>query len=171
MRDEKVKAWMSRDLIIIDPTTTLPQAYQLMKKHRIRRLPVVQDGKLVGMVTLGDLREARPSEATSLSIFEMNYLLSQLKIEKIMTTNLITIPVDATIGLAASLMYSHKIGGLPVLDDDRLVGILTESDIFRLIALDIHGQENRALDETTPGKEGVSSRILIRQKLSEALLD
>jgi len=89
---------------------------------------------LVGIITLGDVRGAEPSGATSLSIWELNYLLSKLKIEEIMTRNLITISPYATIGQAAEVMLEHKVSGLPVVDGERkLVGIITESDIFRMV--------------------------------------
>jgi CBS domain-containing protein len=104
-----------------------------MKECNIRRLPVVENGRLVGIVTLGDIREASPSAATSLSIYELNYLLSRLTIGQIMTRDPITITPDTSIEAAARLMLEHKIGGLPVVDGTRVVGIITESDIFRLL--------------------------------------
>ena len=103
-----------------------------MKQRRIRRLPVVdRNGRLVGIVTRGDVREASPSNATSLSIYEIHYLLSQLAVEAIMTRNPRTVTPDTTIKEAARLMLDHKISGLPVVEGDQLVGIITESDIFR----------------------------------------
>jgi acetoin utilization protein AcuB len=86
------------------------------------------------MVTLGDVREAEPSSATSLSIWEVNYLLTKLEVSEIMTPSPLTVQEEATIGEAASLMLSNKIGGLPVVNGEgKLVGIITESDIFRMI--------------------------------------
>jgi CBS domain-containing protein len=134
MKDEKVIHWMSTNLVTIEPRTTLPEAYKLMRKFGIRRLPVIDYGKLVGIITLGDIREAKPSQVTSLSIYELNYLLSQLKIERIMSPDPITLSSEATIGQAAKLMYEHKIGSLPVIEADHLIGLITESDIFRVIA-------------------------------------
>ncbi len=133
MKEMFVRDWMTPNPIVVSPDTTLPDAYQLMRSSRIRRLPVVKHGKLVGIVTLGDIREARPSDATSLSIYEMNYLLSQLTIGEIMTRDPITVTPETSIAEAAQLMLEHKIGGLPVLDGDQIVGIITESDIFRVI--------------------------------------
>jgi CBS domain-containing protein len=105
-----------------------------MMQLGIRRLPVVTDGHLVGIVTLGDLREARPSPATSLSIYELNYLLAQLTVGQVMTHNPYTVRQDTPIQEAARIMLDHKIGGLPVVeDDDKVVGIITESDIFRML--------------------------------------
>ncbi|HET8670474.1 MAG TPA: CBS domain-containing protein [Candidatus Saccharimonadales bacterium] len=134
MKQELVKDWMTRNIVAITPDTTLPAAHRLMTDQRIRRLPVVQAGLLVGIITLGDVRGAEPSRATSLSIWEVNYLSSKVKIEEIMTRSLITISPNATIEQAAGLMLEHKISGLPVVDYTRgLVGIITESDIFRMV--------------------------------------
>jgi acetoin utilization protein AcuB len=129
-----VRDWMTRNPITVDPRTTLPEAHKIMKDRRIRRLPVVDRGHLVGIVTLGDVREAEPSDATTLSIFELHYLLAKLTIGEIMTREPLTITSDASIREAAKLMLHHKIGGLPVMDDGKLVGIITESDIFRVLA-------------------------------------
>lgn len=129
-----VRDWMTPNPITIVPKTTLPEAHNLMKESKIRRLPVVDRGRLVGIVTLGDVREAEPSNATSLSIYELNYLLSKLTVDKIMTRDPLTISPDATIREAAHIMLEHKIGGLPVMEGERIVGIITESDIFRVLA-------------------------------------
>jgi acetoin utilization protein AcuB len=104
-----------------------------MSEKQIRRLPVVDNDRLVGIVTRGDVREAAPSDATSLSIWELNYLITNLKIERIMSPDPITISPEASIGEAAQLMLDHKISGLPVVDANKIVGIITESDIFRII--------------------------------------
>jgi CBS domain-containing protein len=134
MKQELVKDWMTRNVVTITPDTTLPEAHCLITEKRVRRLPVVKDGLLVGIITLGDVRGAEPSGATSLSIWELNYLLNQLKIAEIMTHNLITISPNATIGQAAETMLEYKVSGLPVVDYERgLVGIITESDIFRMV--------------------------------------
>lgn len=134
MKQELIKDWMTPEVVTISPDTALPEAHRLMTEKQIRRLPVVQEGRLVGIVTRGDVREAEPSDATSLSIWEVNYLLSKLKIEQIMTRKLVTIDQDATVGEAAKLMMEKKISGLPVVDDEEnLVGIITESDIFRTV--------------------------------------
>ncbi len=133
MKMELVRDWMTPDPICVTPDTTLPEAHKLMTDRRIRRLPVVKDGQLVGIVTRGDLRGAQPSEATSLSIFELNYLVSRLTLDQIMTRDPLTIRPDETIFDAARLMLQNKIAGLPVVKDGKVVGILTESDIFRMI--------------------------------------
>lgn len=130
----KVSDWMTSDVITARPNTPINKAHQIMRDNNIRRLVIVDGDKLLGLITLGDVREANPSDATTLSIWEINYLWSQLVVEKIMTNNLITVPQDATILDAAELMLEHKISGIPVLDsDNNLVGIITESDIFRML--------------------------------------
>ncbi len=133
MKKIQVRDWMTPNPITIDIKTTLPEAHKLMKECHIRRLPVVDHGKVVGILTQGDIREASPSDATSLSIFELNYLLAKLNVEKIMTRDPITIAPTSTIREAAQIMLDHKIGGLPVIEGDKLVGIITESDIFRVL--------------------------------------
>lgn len=137
MKKELVKDWMTRDVITISSQSTLPEAHQIMMNEEIRRLPVVDDnGRLIGIITLGDVRGAQPSPATSLSIWELNYLLSSLRVEKIMTPDPITINIEATIGEAARTMLENRLSGLPVIDNGgKLVGIITESDIFSMVVL------------------------------------
>ena len=134
MKQELVKDWMSRDVVTVTPDSTLPEAHRLMANYQIRRLPVMENGGLVGIVTLGDIRGAQASGATTLSIWELHYLLAKLKIGEIMTPDPVTISQGASIGEAARVMLNYKISGLPMLDnDEKLVGIITESDIFRMV--------------------------------------
>ena len=134
MKQDLVRDWMSSPPITINANATLPEACELLRKHQIRRLPVLEEGKLIGIVTRGDLRGAQPSEATTLSIWELNTLLAKLKIRSIMTPEPITIRDDATISDAAQLMIDYKVSGLPVVNaDGELVGMITESDIFRMV--------------------------------------
>ncbi len=135
MEQELVRDWMTTNVIHIKPQTTLPKAHELMNSKNIRRLPVVDDnGRLVGIVTQGDVRGAEPSQATSLSVWELNYLLASLRIDEIMTRDLVTVDENATIGEAARLMLEYRISGLPVANEaGALVGIITESDIFRMV--------------------------------------
>src|SRR5512145_1165653 len=133
MKQELVGDWMTRAVITISPDTSLAEAHKLMQEKHIRRLPVVEHDRIVGIVTLGDVRGAEPSQASSLSVWEMNDLLAKLKVAEVMTRNPMTIRQNASIAEAARLMLDHKFSGLPVLEDGgRLVGIITESDIFRL---------------------------------------
>lgn len=147
MKREVVRDWMTREIITVTPDTTLPEAHQIMMNEEIRRLPVVySDGRLAGIITLGDVRGAQPSPATSLSIWELNYLLSQLKVEKIMTPDPITIHEDATIGEAARVMLENRVSGLPVVDNTgKLAGIITESDIFSMVVLHEWSEDEEAV--------------------------
>ena len=125
--------WMTKDVVTVSPDVPIMEARDIMKQHMVRRLPVLKNGKLVGIVTQGDIQEAGPSGATSLSIWELNYLLARITVEEIMTPldELITVSPDEPIEQAAHLMRKNKVGGLPVVEDtDKLVGIITESDIF-----------------------------------------
>lgn len=128
-----VRNWMSKHPITVDKTATLPEAHQLMHEHKVRRLPVLDGDKLVGIITRSDVRGAEPSEATTLSIWELNYLVSKLTVEKVMTHKIITVTSDTPIAKAAKLMLENKIAGLPVVDGETLAGIITESDIFRMV--------------------------------------
>jgi len=130
-----VKMWMTQDVVTVDGDTPILEARDVMKQHSVRRLPVVHKGELVGIVTKGDVQEAGPSDATSLSIWELNYLLARTRVKDIMTGSeeLITVAPDDPIEQVALLMRERKVSGLPVLDNDKLVGIITESDIFAVL--------------------------------------
>jgi acetoin utilization protein AcuB len=129
-----VREWMTTPVFSVSPLTSLSAAHQTMKEHGIRRLPVVDHDRLVGIITIGDVREASPSDATTLSIWELNYLWAQLTVEKIMTRAVMTVKPGDSILDAAQIMLEHKVSGLPVLDaEEKIVGILTESDIFRML--------------------------------------
>ncbi|MBL8134416.1 MAG: CBS domain-containing protein [Anaerolineae bacterium] len=129
-----VREWMTAPVISVTPDTPISTAHQMMKEYGIRRLPVVEHDTLVGIVTLGDVREASPSDATTLSIWELNYLWAQLTVEKVMTRKVSTVRADDFIIEAARIMLEKKVSGLPVVDDQRhLIGIITESDIFRML--------------------------------------
>ena len=130
----KVREWMTSPIVSISPSMPISKAHQVMKRNNIRRLPVVEDDKVVGIITIGDVREASPSDATSLSIWELNYLWAQLTVEKIMSRNVLTVKADAPMVEAARIMLENKVSGLPVLDDSgKLIGIITESDVFRML--------------------------------------
>jgi len=129
-----VREWMSSPVETVTPDTAISAAHQIMKDNGIRRLPVMDTDQLVGIVTIGDIREASPSDATPLSIWELNYLWAQLTVEKVMSRNVVTVLPDACMIDAAQLMLENKISGLPVMGaQGKLVGILTESDIFRML--------------------------------------
>jgi CBS domain-containing protein len=130
-----VKEWMSSKVVTASPSMRISEAHQVMKDAKVRRLPVVNgQGVLVGIVTIGDVREASPSDATTLSIWELNYLWAQLTVERIMTQKVLTVSPETPILTAAEMMLENKISGLPVVDDKgKVVGVLTESDIFRML--------------------------------------
>jgi CBS domain-containing protein len=135
MKTQLVQDWMTRDPVTINPRTTLPEASRLMKARSIRHLPVMDDGRLVGIVTWGDIREASASDSTTLSIYELNALLDSLYVSFFMTHQPITVTPDVGVARAAQIMLENKIGCLPVVDGGRLVGIITDSDIFRVVML------------------------------------
>lgn len=129
----KVSEWMTSPVISAKPNTLISDAHQLMKEKNIRRLPILEQDRLVGIITIGDVREASPSDATTLSIWELNYLWAQLTVEKVMSRDIRTVTSDTLILDAAEIMLEEKVSGLPVLDNGKLVGIVTESDIFRML--------------------------------------
>ncbi len=124
---------MTHNPITITPDTPVADALKLMNEKKVRRFPVIdpRTNKLIGIVTEKELLYASPSPVTSLSIYEINYLLSKLTVEKVMSTEVITVSEDTPIEEAACIMVDHKIGALPVLRGDTLVGIITETDIFK----------------------------------------
>ncbi len=127
-----VREWMTPDVITVDENTSMMKALHIMKENRIRRLPVLSRGKLVGIVSDRDLKEASPSKATTLDVHELYYLLAEIKVKEIMTKNPITIRPEETVERAAVIMLENKISGMPVVNSQgELVGIITQSDIFR----------------------------------------
>jgi len=146
---------MSRPPITIAPDLPINEALALFKKERIRRAPIIKGGKMVGIVSEKDLLNASPSPATTLSVWEMNYLLSKLTVSEVMTKDVITVTEDTPIEEAARIMADNKIGGLPVVKGTRVVGIITETDLFKLF-LELMGAREKgvrvtALIEDTPG--------------------
>ena len=124
---------MKHPVLTITPDVPVQDALAQMRKDKVRRYPVIdKNGSLVGIVTSADLMNASPSAATTLSVWEINYLLSKINVERVMNTKVITVAAETTIEEAARLMADSKIGGLPVLRGDRLVGIITESDLFHI---------------------------------------
>lgn len=124
---------MSKPVITIHPDMPMQDALELMRKEHIRRLPVVDNhGRLIGIVSEGDLLHASPSDATSLSVYEVNYLLSKITVEEVMSKIVITVTEDTPLEEAARIMADNKIGGLPVVRDNEVVGIITETDLFKI---------------------------------------
>lgn len=126
-----VREWMTRDPQTVSATTPVMEAMQRLREGGFRRLPVLRDGAVVGIVTDRDLKEATPSKVTTLSIYELNYLLSKLLVKDVMVKSVITIGPEDPIERAALLMEEHRVSGLPVVDGGALVGILTITDLLR----------------------------------------
>jgi acetoin utilization protein AcuB len=148
---------MSHPVISVHPEMSMGDALALMREEHIRRLPVVdKHGKLVGIVTEEDLLHASPSDATSLSIYEVNYLVSKITLKDIMTHEVITVLEDTPLEEAARIMADNKIGGLPVVRDHVVVGMITETDLFKvfleLLGAREAGVRLTVLVEDVPGK-------------------
>ena len=127
-----IEDWMAKDVLTVDENTSLMRATRVMKENSIRRLPVVSHGKLIGIVTDRDVKDASPSKTTSLDIHELYYLLSEMKVKDVMTSGPLTLKAGETLEKAAMIMLNDKISGLPVVDEaNHLVGLLSETDVLR----------------------------------------
>jgi len=158
----RIRDMMTKNPITVESEALVWDAQKIMKENNIRRLPVVDKGKLVGIITKHDLLEASPSPATSLSIFELNYLLSKMKVKDIMKKNYVTITPDTPFEEALRLGQERKIGSFPVVDNGKLVGITTESDIIRFLTrvLGLKEEGSRITIEGLGGKLGDLERIV-----------
>jgi acetoin utilization protein AcuB len=156
-----VKERMTRDPITVKRDTPVDEALRIMQDKKIRRLPVVDDaGRLVGIVSQMDLLYASPSPATSLSIHEIHYLLSRLTVQEVMTKEVITVEEDTPLEEAARILVDNRIGGLPVMREGKLVGIITETDLFKIF-LELLGARESGVRLTllVPEKKGVLASI------------
>lgn len=156
-----VREWMSRQPVTITTNTSITEALRVMRQKQVRRLPVLDEaGNMVGIVSESDLLYASPSPVTSLSIYEMHDLLTRLKVSELMAQDVITISADTPLEQAARIMVDSKIGGLPVVEDGRLVGIITETDIFKVF-LEMLGARESGLRITLehPERKGEMARI------------
>ena len=156
-----VKDRMTPNPKTITPDTSFPDAFHIIREKKVRHLPVVDKrGKLVGIVAQADLLHASPSSATTLSVFETNYLLSKLQVQEVMSSPPITVPEDAPLEEAARVMVEHKIGCLPVMRDGELVGVITETDLFETF-VEILGGEAASLRVTVrvPDVRGELARL------------
>lgn len=126
-----VKDYMTKEVISISPEESVAHAADLMRDKGLRRLPVIEKGQLVGLVTEGTMADASPSKATSLSIYEMNYLLNKTKIRDIMIRQVVTVEPDASLEDAIYEMMTYKVGVLPVVQNNQVVGIITDRDVFK----------------------------------------
>ncbi|ABU57617.1 MULTISPECIES: CBS and ACT domain-containing protein [Roseiflexus] len=146
---------MSAPVITVAPKTTVSDALMLFREKRIRRAPVIDHHRLVGIVAERDLLFASPSPITSLSVWELNYLLSKLTVDEVMTHEVITVAEDTPIEEAARIMADKRVGGLPVMRGHDVVGIITETDLFKilleLMSVREHGVRVTALLDDRPG--------------------
>ncbi len=134
MEKTRVRDAMSAPVVCVPPDCTVPAAAALMRQHRLRHLPVVQDGRLIGIVSRGDLREASSKEAINADNYEINFMLNRLKLADIMTRKVLTITPEAFIVDAVELMVENQVAGLPVVAlDGAVIGIITESDLLKLL--------------------------------------
>ncbi|MDD7699842.1 MAG: CBS and ACT domain-containing protein [Treponema sp.] len=139
-----VKEVMRTNVVFISSETKITEAKNIMMENKFSKLPVVDYGKLVGIVTKNDLLKAEPSLATTLDMFEIGYLLSKLTVKKVMMTNVITVSPDEVVEEAARIMVDNEISCLPVVKDDALIGIITESDLFNLFT-DMFGARQKGV--------------------------
>lgn len=157
-----VRDRMSTPPVTITLGTNFQDALKLMQEGHLRRLPVVdQAGKLLGIVSERDLLHASPSPATSLSMWELSYLLSRLTVDKLMTSKVVTVRPDTPLEEAARLMVAHRIGGMPVVDEHRIViGVITETDIFKaFVEMMGSGQPGLRLMLRVPNGKGVLAKL------------
>lgn len=155
-----VKERMSHPVISVKPDVPILEALKLMQRERIRRMPVVQDGKMIGIISDKDLIHAAPSDATSLSVWEINYLVSRVHVKDVMTTNVLSVTEDTPIEEAARIMADNKIGGLPVMSDGGVVGLITETDLFKIL-LELMGAREKGVRVTVvvPDRPGELSEL------------
>jgi acetoin utilization protein AcuB len=158
---------MTRNPVTITEDTSIDDALHLMRERKVRRFPILDTaGHLVGIISDKDLLHAAPSPASTLSVYEMHYLLAKLTVKKVMSSPVITVSPDMPLEDAARIMADNKIGGLPVLEGDKLVGIITETDIFKIL-LELMGGRTSGLRVTVslPDRRGNLA------KLTQALAD
>jgi acetoin utilization protein AcuB len=158
---------MSHPVITIPPEMPVVEAIDLMKREHIRRAPVMKDGKLVGIVSDKDLLNASPSAATTLSVWEINYLISKILVKDVMAKKVITVTEDTPIEEAARIMVDSKIGGLPVMRGEAIVGMITETDLFKvfseLLGARHMGVRVTALIKDAPGQIARIAKALANQ--------
>jgi acetoin utilization protein AcuB len=156
-----VRNSMTQHPVTVSPHSTVAVAMAIMRDRKIRRLPVLDNrGHLVGIVSDRDILQASPSPATSLAKWEIPELLDKLTIEKVMTTDVVSIPEDTPLEEAARIMADCRIGGLPVMKGAALVGIITESDLFKVLLNLLGGRRSGVrISVSTPGDKGTVAKI------------
>lgn len=158
---------MSHPVISVTPETPVHDALALFKKEHIRRAPVMKNGKLLGIISESDLLNASPSPVTSLSVWEMNYLMSKVTVKNVMTKKVKTIDVNTPIEEAARVMADSKIGGMPVMRSGKIVGMITETDLFKIF-LELMGARTKALRVTALVDEKPGQLAKVTKAIAEA---
>lgn len=158
---------MSRPVISVTPDAPINEVLAMFKKEHIRRAPVMNKGKMVGIVSERDLLNASPSTATTLSVWEMNYLISKVKIKNVMSKKVITVTRDTPIEEAARIMADKKIGGMPVVDGDRVVGMITETDLFKIF-LELMGARDKGIRVTAAIEDKPGELAKVSKAIAEA---
>ncbi|CAN5788948.1 CBS and ACT domain-containing protein [soil metagenome] len=155
-----VREWMTHDPQSVNPKTTVMEAMQRMREGNFRRLPVVQASRIVGIVTDRDLKEATPSKSTTLSVYELNYLLSKLTVQDVMQRAVVTVGPEDPFERAAVLMEEHRVSGLPVVEGGALVGMLTITDLLRAFVRFLGLREGGVrVTVDLPDEPGVLARV------------
>ncbi|CKI90692.1 CBS domain-containing protein [Streptococcus pneumoniae] len=156
-----VKDFMTRKVVYISPDTTVSHAADLMREQELHRLPVIENDQLVGLVTEGTIAQASPSKATSLSIYEMNYLLNKTKVKDVMIRDVVTVSGYASLEDATYLMLKNKIGILPVVDNHQVYGVITDRDVFQaFLEIAGYGEEGIRVRFVTEDEVGVLGKIV-----------
>lgn len=158
---------MSHPVITLDPDTPINDALAMFKKERIRRAPVVKNGKMLGIVSESDLLYASPSQTTTLSVWELNYLISKVTVKKVMTKKVITVDVNTPIEEAARIMADAKIGGMPVMRSGKVAGMITETDLFKIL-LELMGARMKALRVTALIEEKPGELANVTKAIADA---
>lgn len=158
---------VSSPVFTVSPDLPVPEALALMNREKIRHTPVVQKGKLVGIVTKNDLLNASPSRATSLSVWEINYLLNKITVAEVMTTKVITVAADTPIEEAARVMADNKISCLPVMRGKNMIGLITETDLFKMF-LELLGARHKGVRITMQVSNEPGTLAKISQTIYEA---
>jgi len=158
---------MSRPVISVSPEAPINEVLAMFRKEHIRRAPVMKDGKLVGIVSDRDLLNASPSPVTSLSIWELNYLISKVTIKDVMTKKVVTVDQDTPIEEAARIMADKKIGGVPVVSAGKVVGIITETDLFKIL-LELMGARHNALRVTATLEDKPGQLAKLTQAIAQS---
>lgn len=150
-----VKDWMSKPVITVEAEASIVEVTNLLKERNIRHLPVVAKGKVIGMITDRDLKRVSASDANTLDLHELLYLLSKLQVKKVMTKNPVWVPAEYTVEEAANLFLEHKISGLPVVNGrDDLVGIITQTDLLKVM-----------MARSGPGKRGIEFALMLEDRI------